>query len=588
MATIVQVLPERGGPDKVFDYLVPIEISSDIPIGTMVRVPLGKRKINGWVLSKGTKTDYSSKLRSIDSIRGVGPCLEIIELAKWAGWRWAGNRSRFLSLASPAKLIKHLPSSDSAISAQPVAIPFDFRHPKSLVQLPPSHDPFYFIQGVAELARKNKGSALVLVPSKEEAIWLASKLQSFGWRVALMPHEWAKAASGECVVIGTRSAGWAPAPNLCGVVVVDAHEQAYKEQRSPVWNGWQVVAKRAERNKAPCLLLSPCPTLDLLNWSNPTRLTRSEERNGWSLLHLIDRRKDDPRSGLFSSELVGLMRKKIEQKGRVLCVLNRLGRSRLLSCQDCHELIRCELCSGAMKEDNGALVCYLCTHRRPFICSNCSSLQLRSLVLGINKAKEQLEALVGVPVGEITSQDDLSGKELKQLINSHQVFIGTEAIFHKFNAADLIAFIDFDQQILTSRYRSNEEAIAMLAYSSRILKGRQSNARIIVQTRTIDHVVLRAALHADPSLIWDQEWKIRQLLAMPPVREVAHITGARSAEYIVELRKRISNKEDFEILGSSATGWLIKAETVSMLCDLLENVPKSSTGLRIQVDPWSI
>lgn len=588
MATIVQVLPERSGPDKVFDYLVPTDMSGDISVGTLVRVPLGPRKVNGWVVSKSDKTDYSSKLRPIDSIRGIGPNLEIIELAKWAAWRWAGNRARFLSLASPPKLIKQLPSLEINITAPSVAIPFDFRHPKSLVQFPPTRDPFCFIQGVAELARKNKGSALVLVPNKEEATCLASKLQSIGWRVALMPNEWAKASSGECIVIGTRSAAWAPVPNLCGVVVLDAHEQAYKEQRSPVWNAWQVAAKRAERNKAPCLLLSPCPSLDLLDWSNPTRLTRTEERNGWSLLHIIDRRKDDPRSGLFSSELVGLIRKKIEQKGRVLCVLNRLGRSRLLSCQDCHELIRCENCAGAMKEDNAALVCYLCGHTRPFICAKCSSLQLKTLVVGVNRAKEQLEALVGVSVGEITSQDDLQGKELKQLISSHQVFIGTQAIFTKFSIADMIVFVDFDQLVLSPRYRSNEEAMAMLAYSSRILRGRQSNSRIVIQTRTTDHIVLKAALHADPSLMWDQEWEIRNLLSMPPVKQVALITGTNSAQYIEQLRNRIANQEGFEILGSLDTGWLVKSQSLTMLCDVLENVPKPSSGIKIQVDPWSI
>ena len=152
-------------------------------------------------------------------------------------------------------------------------------------------------------------------------------------------------------MIGTRAAAWAPAPDAAAVVVLDAHEERSVEERAPTWNAWSVVAERARASGIPCVAVSPVPTLELLQWGQLVVPSRSEERAGWPPVEVLDRREDDPRSGLYSPRLVPTLR----GGGRVLCVLNRKGRATLMACAACAELIRCEVCAGPMAQADDGL-----------------------------------------------------------------------------------------------------------------------------------------------------------------------------------------------------------------------------------------
>src|SRR5579884_2085742 len=148
-------------------------------------------------------------------------------------------------------------------------------------------------------------------------------------RMALLPEQWASARAGGVVALGTRAAAFAPLPALGAAVVLDAHDEAYHEERAPTWSAWEVVAERARRDGAPCLLVRACPTLDLLEAGRLVAGPREAERAGWPPVEVVDRRGEDPRRGLYSSRLVDLVRWAAGAPGRrVLCVLNRTGRAR--------------------------------------------------------------------------------------------------------------------------------------------------------------------------------------------------------------------------------------------------------------------
>src|SRR5205823_12220476 len=112
------------------------------------------------------------------------------------------------------------------------------------------------------------------------------------------------------------------------------------------WNARDVAVERARRSGVPCVLTSPCPSLDALATSALLTPSRSEERAGWPALEIVDRRKEPPGQGLFSERLVALVR----EAGTVVCVLNRKGRARLMACASCGELARCEVCQGAVED----------------------------------------------------------------------------------------------------------------------------------------------------------------------------------------------------------------------------------------------
>src|SRR5207249_2370124 len=115
---------------------------------------------------------------------------------------------------------------------------------------------------VVVAAAAQRGPTLVLTPSAHEATRVALRLQREGHDVAAAPRQWARAMAGGCTVVGTRAAAWAPVPDLAAVVVLDAHDEGYTEERAPTWNAREVAAERASRAGVPCILVSPCPPLE--------------------------------------------------------------------------------------------------------------------------------------------------------------------------------------------------------------------------------------------------------------------------------------------------------------------------------------
>jgi primosomal protein N' (replication factor Y) len=376
--------------------------------------------------------------------------------------------------------------------------------------------------------------------------------------------------------VGTRSAAWAPVPDLSAVVVLDAHDEAHDEERAPTWNAWVVAAERAERHSAPCLLVSPCPTLEALAWGRLVTVSRRSEREGWARLEVVDRRKEDPRSGLFSERLVTVARAAGPAPAdRVVCVLNRTGRGRLLACGACGELARCERCEGPLAQTDapGSLRCRRCGQERPDVCAACGSQRWRVLRAGVAKVREELEALAGLPVGEVSSQTvdiDLDAS----------VLVGTEAVLHRLRGVGTVVFLDFDQELLAPRYRASEQALALLVRASRLVGGRTGGGRILVQTRLPGNEVIDAALHADPGRLAAADSERRWALGLPPATALALVSGPSAGAYIDGL-----DGQDVEVLGPEGGGWLVRAPDHGVLCDALAAVARPPGRLRIEVDP---
>jgi primosomal protein N' (replication factor Y) len=415
------------------------------------------------------------------------------------------------------------------------------------------------------LAAALAGPALVITPSVSVSEDLARRIRQAGLSVAVLPGQWAQAAAGSDVVIGARAAAWGPAPELGVVLVLDGHDEALQQEQAPTWNAWQVVAERARRRGVPAVVVSPCPTLDLLAWGSVTTLPRTAERSGWAALEVADRRQDDPRTGLYSPRLVRL----VADANLAVCVLNRKGRARLLACAACGELARCERCGSAVASmTRDQVVCRLCGLERPMVCLACGSTGLKLLRVGVARAREELEALTGRAVGEVTA-DTAS-------LPRTPVLVGTEAVLHRVARADAVAFLEFDQELLAPRYRAAEEALALLARASRLVGGRRG--RVLVQTRMPHHEVIQAALLADPGRLSVSEAAVRAALGLPPDRALALISGEGADRFVQGL-------EHVEVNGPDAGRWLVRAADDDALASALAAAPRPAGRLRIEVDP---
>ena len=392
------------------------------------------------------------------------------------------------------------------------------------------------------------------------------------------------------MVVGARAAAWAPVGPLGRVVVLDEHDERYQQEQAPTWHARDVVMERARRAGAPCLLVSPTPTLEALTWGELVTTDRSTERRGWPPVVVIDQRDGDPQLGpLFSEDLV----RALHGPGRVVCVLNRTGRVRLLACGSCRSIARCDVCDAAVVIDElpegvSALTCPRCSTQRPTVCLVCGGARFANLRLGVSRAREELAALVREPVGEVTAQSGPVGEE--------RVLIGTEAVLHRSTGADVVAFLDMDQHLLAPRYRSGEEALALLALAARLVArggggaGRSRSGgrgRVLVQTRHPDHPSLQSAVRADPSLLAEADAAVRAAVGLPPFRALAVVSGAGAPSFIDELHALVAadGAPGLEIIGPVEGRWRLRAPDHRALCDPLAAVRRPAARMRIEVDP---
>jgi primosomal protein N' (replication factor Y) len=521
--------------------------------------------VRGWVVALGVDPEPGVRLQPIAKITGWGPSPELLEQGEWAAWRWAGRRTTFLRAASPERAVLGLPPrppASVAVPAKPQPLADEaLAAGRAVLRLPPGADRFPVIE--AALAR---GPSLMLTASHTDAVHLAQRLRRAGQPVALMPGDWARAAAGGSAVVGTRAAAWAPLPALAAVVVVAGHDDTYVEERSPTWNAWVVAAERAARAGVPCVVTTPAPTLELLAWGRLVAPSRNEERDGWPPLDVVDRRAEDPRSGLYSETLTRWLRR----GGRVVCVLNRKGRALLLACASCSELATCDVCDGAVAQDDNGLRCRRCGHVRPVVCTHCGGTRMKQLRIGVSRAREELEALVGEPVAEVTADTDE--------VPETRVVVGTEAVLHRMAAADVVAFLEFDQHLLAPTYTADEYAFALLARAARVVGGRRRNGRVVVQTRTPKHLVLRAALLADPSIVHDADRERRRALGLPPFCAMALVSGDAAGDFMESVG-------GVDVRGPVDGVWQLRAPTHGVLCDALAEALRPSGRLRIEVDP---
>jgi primosomal protein N' (replication factor Y) len=575
---IARVLPNVTGLDKSFDYSIPDDLRADVQLGTVVRVDLHGRRIGGWVtdiLESAAPGLSAESLKPIVKVTGWGPDREIIDLAGWAMVRWAARRLRpLLVTASPLRAVKTLPAERITKSSPGPTSPATTKLITAgggVLRLPPRVDLMPTI-----LSAVGNGPCLVVVPQLGEAKMFATRLRRAGLSVALLPDGWANAAAGVDVVIGTRSAAWAPCRGLRAVVVVDEHDEALQEERSPTWHARDVVVERCRRAGVPCVLVSPAPTLVAVEeYSGSIGVVHppaKRERDGWPKVTLVDRSDEDPwKRSLMTSPLIEKIR---DPALTVVCVSNITGRARVLACRACRSLIRCEQCDAAVGlADDGRLSCHRCGVSRPPVCQTCGASRFANLRPGVTRLREELEAAAGRAVVAVTGADDNTPE-------TAGVYVGTEAVLHRVGTADVVAFLEFDSEMLAPRFRATEQAIALLIRAGRIAP------EVLVQTFTPDHEVLRAIVAGDPTAVLAGERKRRQAFSLPPYGALAVVSGAGA----VEVADNLLNPEVEVDVGGDGTGrFLVRAKDWTTLGQALNAAGRPpGSRLRVEVDPARI
>jgi primosomal protein N' (replication factor Y) len=299
-----------------------------------------------------------------------------------------------------------------------------------------------------------------------------------------------------------------------------------------------------------------------------------DQRAGWPIVDIVDRRDEEPwKTSLLSSELI----RELRTPGcRVVCVHNVIGRARILACRTCRALLRCTRCDGAvgLGDDAAQLVCGRCGADRPAVCQQCGGSGFANLRPGVSRLREELEAAARRPVVAVTGSD-------RNAPAPADIYVGTEAVLHRVDRADVVAFLDFDRELLAPRYRAVEQALALLAKAARLLGPRRRGGRLMVQTYLPHHDAIQAALLADPTRVLEPELARRRLLGLPPTTALAHVSGSGSADVAEQLRGTLGIS-----VGGGDDDYLVRAAGWDQLGAALvaAHRPRGSR-VRIVVDP---
>ena len=624
-ARVCRVVPDVVAIDREFDYSVPDELADQVAVGTIVRVPLHGRRVRGWVVSDDVvPAAAQEKLLALIGVVSDGPPAEMVALVAWAAHRYAGSRVALLRGASPANRVpvslaggpgaRHTPRppvaappADGAVeAAADEAASAARERGRACVRWPPLLDRRRLVAGLMP----DEGSTIVATADGARAEALVRWLTRCGRDAVLLRGDdpaavrtagWRRAAEGGVVVVGGRAAVLAPVPDLRAAVVVDEADEALKEERIPAWHARDLLDERAERAGARFVIVSAAPTLEAMAAVGPPVLVpRAVEAAGWPRLEVVDRRADAPGSGLFSERLAEAVRHSISSGSFAVCVLNRRGRARLLVCGTCAHLVRRDR-SGAIvssaesagdAEDVGG-------EGSGRVCPRCGAIALRTLRSGVTRVREELAALL--PRTDVAEVDASTAE-----VPDAAVLVGTEAVLHRVEVRRrrpaLVAYLDFDQELLAPRFRAAEQAMWLLVRGAHLLAGRpRSETRLLVQTRLPEHRVIEAALLGDPGRLAESELAVREAAGLPPFSVLAELSGAAAAvsAAVVALSTRAGGQEldatGVSVVGQTVAGSaaraLVKAPDSGTLADALGDVLPSALGsgrLRCEVDPLRV
>ncbi|MFI5045991.1 MAG: hypothetical protein ACHQIG_02925 [Acidimicrobiia bacterium] len=598
-----RVQPDVPAIGRAFDYLVPDAAGPHLRVGTVVRVALHGRRVRGWVLDPAVAPDAvdapTARIQPLLAVSSDGPPADVVSVCEWAAHRWAGPLVTFLRAATAPNVVAPGPVPEPETAVYPSLL--GPGHPwvgDALIVVAPTR-PFSVRPLLAA-----EGSTLVLVPGVHEAARVAASLGDDGRDVVLLGGEqaaadltraWRRARTGACVVVGGRSAAWAPLPDLATVVVVDEGDEAYDEERAPTWSARDVVVERARRVGASVRLVTPAPTVEAMVAAGEPVARGTSARGGWPRVEVVDVRDQEPGQALLTRELAGALHRALDRGERSVCVLNRRGRARLLACRASRELARCERCGAAVRDVDGRLECGVCGTQRPLVCLHCHATRFRPVKPGVAHVRDDLAALLPrVAVDMVDASTDA--------VPVAPVVVGTEAALHRVvpsrNGGDdawpvgLVAFLELDQELLAPRVRAPEQALWLLVRGARLLDegGGASTARrsLLLQTRVPGHGVVRAVAVGDPIAVTRAERLQRETLGFPPFGGLAALGGDAVA---VSAACDALRATGVTVLGPVCDGRraLVRASTWDALADALAtpavDAAHTRGRLRVDVDP---
>ncbi|HEY4346759.1 MAG TPA: primosomal protein N' [Gaiellaceae bacterium] len=536
------------------------EVEEGVEKGAIVAIRFGRRRARGIVVALEDESPEGVVPIPVDKVVGqVPPAL--VDLALWLADYYGSTPARALALVAPEmpkRRKEQAPPADRQSlqgEAEPAQLlPEQITATERIVSAVDAGEGGAFLlygptgSGKTEVYLQACGAMLerglgtiVLVPEIVLAPQTVGRVRArFGDRVAILHSgltdaerrdERLRIESGEArVVVGARSAIFAPVRGLGLIVVDEEHDASYKQDSDPRYDARTLAAKRASLEHAVAVFGSATPRPE--SWAALERLELGGRVNGvLPPVRIVDLRRE---AGYpLSAPLLSELRRVMESGGKAILLLNRRGIAPALHCRACGRTIRCPNCDVALVlHSDGALHCHHCGHAEasPENCPVCGSAEMARLGAGTQGLERELvrEFPDLAPVrldADSASSPELTAAALRRFAETDRaVLLGTQMVAkgHHFSGVELAAVIDADTSLGLPDFRAEErtfQLITQLAGRS----GRDAPGRVIVQTFQPDARPITHAARHDVRRFLAEELGRREALGYPPVRHLVRI-----------------------------------------------------------------
>ncbi len=372
---------------------------------------------------------------------------------------------------------------------------------------------------------------------------MALFLQKYGRRVAVLHSglaigermdEWKRIKRGEApIVVGTRSAVFAPCDNLGLVVVDEEQEHTYKSESTPRYHARDVAKFRCARHNALLLLTSATPSVESYHAAMAGRyaLVQLTSRFGDAQLpevQVVDMRQEAAGETAIGPTLLSEMRRCLDDGQQVILLLNRRGFHTHVSCRSCGQVVTCPSCSISMTyhRANNRLMCHYCGHAAPAPekCPTCGSDKLRYTGSGTQLVEEELADLFPdqkvLRMDTDTTMSRTAYEEKFQAFarGDYGILIGTQMVAKglDFPKVGLVGVLSADQSLYGDDYRSFETTFALLTQVVGRAGRRATRGKAVIQTYTPDNPVIELASRQDYTSFYELEIASRRMMHYPP------------------------------------------------------------------------
>ena len=490
-----------------------------------------------------------------------------------------------------------------------------------------------YMQIIEKVLKKGK-TAIILVPEISLTPQMVEQFSNrFGNQIAALHSalsegekydEWRRIARGEAnIVIGARSAIFAPLKNIGIIIMDEEHSDSYKQgDKNPRYHARDIAIWRGKYHSCPVLLGSATPSLESMARAQKgvyELVTLQERVNGKMLpeVEIIDMNQESKRSSYhITNTLLKNLNDCIKRGDQAILFLNRRGFSTFVTCKICSEVIRCPNCDITLTyhKSNKMLRCHYCGYATPLPkeCPKCHENSLSDLGVGTEKIEEELHTLL--PSIKVLRMDvDTTSKKgaHKKMIDAfrnheYDILLGTQIVAKGLDFSDvtLVGVINADTSLNIPDFRSSENTYSLLSQVAGRSGRSSKTGKVLIQTFNPDHYAISFVKHHDYLGFYNEEMKIRKRLGYPPFYFLCYLKiSGKEADYLFQESLKIKrslerNLQYTTILGPTTLavfkvnniyryGIILKYKKEDMLYDILlkiQNHYKNNHKIKVDID----